>query len=531
MSGILLPGQRPQPNDEESGGIVLPSGFAGRKREERATPVSDTTDTTESAETTTPEESAPEAQEQGARPSRGRGRGQLNLDDLLFPPQGAQVQCPNCGTPFVVPVFQIIDLGANPELKEALLGGQINAAVCPKCGTGGQLSIPLMVHIPDKQFLGVVIPAEAQMTPQQSQKLIGDLTQALMRKLPQEERRGYMLQPRQFADWQSFMEQLWEFEGVTRESMRRQRAQSELAQSLMSLVDDPTALEMAIGRSGDLIDRQFFALIDQLMLMLMRQPGPELQKLAQLRNQLIEITPAGRELGALQARSMALRDSINPNMPPEEAIDKLLAAWRESEGRQVVMAALGLLPQAFEYQFLLAISERLEKSTDETDRAALEEMRAAVLRMREQMEASQQAQAQQAQQLLQTVLGAEDLDTALRENRELLDENFFSVLASTIDQAEQKGSTGAVKRLTRVYEQALAVYAEGLPRPERFMNDLITKGRDKAQLMALLEENHDLINNELIENLRTLEAQAREGGDTEMADLFKTIRAAAALKM
>ena len=63
------------------------------------------------------------------------------------------------------------------------------------------------------------------------------------------------------------------------------------------------------------------------------------------------------------------------------------------------------------------------------------------------------------------------------------------------------------------------------------MNDLITRGADKATLMALLEENRDLITSELIDNLRGLEQQSRNNGDAEMADLFKKIRAAAALKM
>lgn len=539
MSGILLPGQQPKPDNEESGGLVLPGGFAGRKRTE--TPSADAP-TAEPPAAESEETSAPQTDTGAPAPSQPSGqgngqtngpraRGQINLDNLLFPPQGAQIQCPNCGNAFVVPVFQIIDLGANPELKEALLGGQINAALCPKCGAGGQLSIPLMVHIPDKQFLGVVTPAEARMTPAQSQKMIGDLTQSLMRKLPQEERRGYMLQPRQFADWQSFMEQLWEFEGISRESMRRQRAQSELAQSLMALADDRAALEMAVGRSGDLIDRQFFALVDQLMLMLMRQPGPELQKLAQLRANLLEMTPAGKELGALQARSLALRESITPATTPAAVVDKFLAEWKQPEGRQVVLAALALVQQTFDYNFLLEISQRLEASADESEKAALEEMRASILRLRDQVEASNQAQAQQAQQLLQQLLGAEDLAAALRDNREFLDETFFSVLAATIDRAERNGSTGAVKRLTSVYEKALEVYAEGLPRPERFMNDLITRGADRATLMTLLEENRDLITSDLIENLRDLEQQSRNNGDTEMADLFKSIRAAAALKM
>jgi hypothetical protein len=81
----------------------------------------------------------------------------------------------------------------------------------------------------------------------QRQKMIGDLTQALMRKLPQEQRRGYMLQPKQYMDWNRFNEQLWEFEGVTAEMLRRQRAQTELMQSLLGLADDPKALDLALG--------------------------------------------------------------------------------------------------------------------------------------------------------------------------------------------------------------------------------------------------------------------------------------------
>jgi hypothetical protein len=49
--------------------------------------------------------------------------------------------------------------------------------------------------------------------------------------------------------------------------------------------------------------------------------------------------------------------------------------------------------------------------------------------------------------------------------------------------------------------------------------------------MALLEENRDLITSQLLDNLRGLEQQSRNNGDTQMADLFKNIRAAAALKM
>lgn len=526
MSGILLPGQNPAPKDDSGSGLVLPGGFGGRNREKPVEPAPEPTPEVAPAPVTESDSAAATAPAQPAAP-----RGQVNLESLLFPPQAAQVQCPNCGTRFTVPVFQIVDLGANPELKQPLLQGQINQAFCPQCGTGGALTVPLLIHRPDKNFLGALIPAETRMPAAQSQKAIGDLTQALMRKLPNEERKGYMLQPRQFVDWESLLEVMWEFDGISAESVRRQRAQSELAQSLLGLADDPAALQMALARSGDLIDRQFFAIIDQIMLLMMRQPGPDLQRLAQMRAQLLETTPVGKEIAALQARALKLRESITPQSAPNEILDLLLAEWKQPEGRQVVLSAVSLLEQAFEYEFLLALSERLEGATAETERAALEEIRNALNTMRGQMEQNNQARVQEAQQFLGQVLGAEDLVQALRENRELLDDLFFSLLAANIEQAEKKGSAGAVRRFRQVYEAALDVYSEGLPPAERFMNDLMTKGRDPARLKTLLDENRALITPDFIQTLRELEAQTREAGDADLADLFKSIRAAASLKM
>ncbi len=135
MSGLILPGGKsagsPPPDDagkkaEGGSGLVLPSSAARKK-------------TTEPSAPAVPPTGAPAAA--GQPPAQGAPNGgrRLSAEDLLFPPQGAQVQCPQCGTPYVVPVFSIIDLGANPELKQPLLGGQINTAVCQSCGAGGMI--------------------------------------------------------------------------------------------------------------------------------------------------------------------------------------------------------------------------------------------------------------------------------------------------------------------------------------------------------------------------------------------------------
>ncbi len=515
MSGIILPGQDKQPSS--GGGIELPKGFS-RRREE-----------TEPAAAPAVENAPPEtsgAEEAKAAPERPRRPG----EDLLFPPSGAQVQCPACGTPYTVAVFTIIDLGVNPELGPALLGGQINTAMCPQCGVGGPLGAPLMVHEPAHDFLGVYVPPTGA-DDVQRQRIIGDLTQTLMRKLPTEARRGYMLQPKEYADWNRFVEKLWEFQGVTPEMLRRQRDQATAIQSLARLVDDSGAFDIALERYKGLVDRQFFSLIERLMMLSGGQGDREsLVALQALRQALLEKTDAGREIKALQGRVEQIVRKIAPNATREDVLDILLDAWREEGGEDVAPSvALSLAPM-LDYQFLLTVSERLEHSSDPVAREHLEKLREIVVAVHEQQQAMQQDTAAQAQQVLQAVLEAPDAEAAIRENADMIDENFLSLLAANIQRAEQSKAAAAVKRLRKIYDAALSVVQQQMSPELRLINDLLNASDQKSQ-RKLLEENRSLLSREFLEAVKSLEDDFRQRNGAEIADRLKSIRAQASLML
>ncbi len=527
MSGIILPGQDKEPKPQ--GGIELPRGY-GRRAQEK--PQEAPAPATPPAETGTQGFTAPSASP-GSRPGRQpAGRG----PELLFPPQGARVQCPSCGTPYVVPVFSIIDLGANPELKAPLLSGQINVAVCPNCGTGGALGAPLLVHDPEHQFLGIYAPAELNQQDMQLQKAIGDLTQALMRKLPPEARKGYLLQPRQFLDWQSFVEKLWEFEGVTPEMLRRQRDQSELLQRLSRLVDDDKALEIALERSAHLIDQDFFSLLDQLTL-LMRGQGQmdQASALLKLREKLLETTPAGQEVKARQQRVRQLLERIQGAKNRNELLSIVLEAWQEPDGQQMVGSlAIATGGQLMDYQFLMALSERIGATQDPEARKRLEELRQFILEVQQQIVAqqqqSQESAAQQAQALLQEVLQAQDPRAVLQENADLVDETFLALLAANLQAAERNKATAAARRLRQIYELALKILQENMPEELQLLNDLLA-APDDATVRRLLKEKRPLLTREFLDSLTPLEAEMRQGGRADIADRIKSLRGQIALMM
>jgi hypothetical protein len=535
MSGIILPGQdrRPQGGGSGSGGssgggsgIELPKGFSRRRDEEEtaAAAAEAASELAVSAENDVPE--APEGEDAAPQRQGRRGRGQ----EFMFPPTGAQVQCPNCGNPFVVPIFSIIDLGANPELLGALLGGQVNTAMCPNCGAGGALNAPLMIHDPGHDFLGVYTPPTG-IDDVQRQKLIGDLTQALMRRLPQEQRRGYMLTPKQYMDWQRFVEKLWEFQGVTPEMLRRQRAQTDALQNLVRLVDDEQALDIAITRHADLIDRQFFGLLDRLAVMISSQGDPQAaQQMMVLRNALLAKTDAGKEIKALQDKIRNLLESIPPTATREDVLDVLIGAWQGEDGRDVVTSAAVSLGPILDYQFLLLLSARLDQTDDAAERQKLEELRTLVTDLQDEQRQNVQASAAQVQEVLQAVLEAPDAAGALREYADAIDETFLGLLAGNIERAEKANANAAARRLREIYDAALDILQERMPPEMRLINQLVN-AQDKGAVRKLLEENRNVLNPEFIGALHQLEDDFRSRNAVDVADKLKSVRAQAQLMM
>ena len=526
MSEIWTP-KGPGPQQQPARGIELPKGFARRRSTEETKPEAVAAPVAEA-----PAAPVPPAPAQAAPRPRQAGR----RPEFLFPPQGVQVQCPSCGTPFTAAVFSIIDLGANPELREPMLGGQINAAICQKCGAGGALSAPLMVHDPENEFLGVLVPRQGQMQDMQIQRVIGEMSKALMGRLPNEQRRGYMLNPKQFFDWDSFLEKFWGFEGVTPEMLRMQREQSELVTSLVRLVPDAKAMQMVAERRKHLINRDFFTLLGQVVAALSQQGQQEaVESISQLRTHLLETTPAGAEVKAMEEVLRKAVGRLRPDMSRDDFLDLLLEYWQTGEeGESIALSLLSVARGMADYQFLLALTARIDAADDPEVRAPLLSLRELVVELAQQSQQSQsqsrsqEAMMQEVQAFLQEVLQSPNPEEILRERKDEVSEMFLAVLASNIEQAQQKNATFAVKRLRAVYEAALTILEEKLPPDLRLLNQLVsTKG--EGEVRRLLQENRALLSKEFIEGLRGLEDRFRGEQNNELAARIKSIRVQATM--
>jgi hypothetical protein len=219
---------------------------------------------------------------------------------------------------------------------------------------------------------------------------------------------------------------------------------------------------------------------------------------------------------------------ITPNTKREELVDLIVDAWMEEDGQQVVGTLAVAAAQLFDYQFLMLLSERIGGAATPELRKKLEELRQFLVQMQEQLAArqqqSQEALAQQVQQLLGEILQANDTEAALREHIEEIDETFLSFLLANIQQAERSKATAAVRRLRAVYEQAVKILQEAMPADLQLLNRLLT-APDEAAVRQLLKENRASITPEFIESLKPLENEMRESGRAELADRIKSLRA------
>jgi hypothetical protein len=137
---------------------------------------------------------------------------------------------------------------------------------------------------------------------------------------------------------------------------------------------------------------------------------------------------------------------------------------------------------------------------------------------------------QQAQAVLQEVLQAPDMDAALRENADAVDELFLSLLAANIEQAEAKGAAFAVKRLRAVYDKSIAMLQEKMPPDMRLLNQLMM-AQDDAEVRSLLKENRALLSQDFVGALSNLEQRFRGEGSAEIADRIKSLRGQVSLML
>lgn len=432
------------------------------------------------------------------------------------------VNCPNCGATYPIQVFNVIDVGQDPVLKPLLLSGQLNVAVCPRCGVGGAIATPLLYHDPEHNFLGVYVPEQAGANKQQ--EVIGQLSRRLMDNLPPEARRGYMLTPKQFLTYQSLLEKILEFEGITREMLDKQRRQLQLLDQALTALQDPEGLRQLVKDRNAEMDDEFFALLQSLINSSVAagdESGAHL--LVDLRERLIELTSWGESV----QRQRAALAQLKPDTSPEELLEMVVSAQDERVVEALVTAARPLVGYTF-FQALTERSEAAQARGDVAEAKRLASLRDHILEYTRRLDQLQRAVVQQAVAVLNEILAADDVRQAVAERADLIDETFLSVLAANLQEAERRRADQALEKLQAVWDAVMEIVEQSAPPEVALINRLLAADYPR-QTRQILAENKAMLTDQFMEALDALASQMEANGDAQVARRLRQIRSQAQL--
>ncbi len=155
------------------------------------------------------------------------------------------VSCPNCRQSIVGDIDQLFDVGEDPAAKQKILAGSFNLINCPYCGYQGQASTPIVYHDPHKEILLTYLPPELAIPRDEQERVIGSLINQAMNRLPQEQRKAYLLNPQSTLTMQGLVERVLESEGITKEMIEAQKDRLQLIQRFSELKDEEVINQMA----------------------------------------------------------------------------------------------------------------------------------------------------------------------------------------------------------------------------------------------------------------------------------------------
>ena len=427
------------------------------------------------------------------------------------------INCPNCRQRIVADVDQLFDVEPDPTAKQKLLSGAFNIIQCPHCGFNGNLATPIVYHDHEKELLLTYVPAEVNLPRDEQERVIGTIINQVVSQLPQEQRKGYLLQPQSFLNMQSMVERILEADGITHEMIEAQQQRLNLLQRLLDVSDD--SLADVAEQENDLLDAEFFLLLNSLLEASMLGNDQEsAQRLGDLQQKLMPITTFGQQVQEqtkeVEAAVESLREA-GEELTREKLLDLVITAPNETR----LNALVSLARPGMDYEFFSMLSDRIDRARGD-GRTRLIELREHLLEMTQAVDQQMEARANQAQLLLNSLLQAENIEEAMLQSLPAIDEFFIHELDAVLEMARKEGDlekSAKLKRMQDILEQASAAP----PGVELIQN--LVDAPDDEERRKLIVANQDEITPEFLETLSNIVAQVDASDDQELAARVKDV--------
>jgi hypothetical protein len=407
----------------------------------------------------------------------------------------AQITCPNCGAPIQARIRQLIDVGQDPSLKGRLLSGSLNHVRCSVCGFDGTIATPLVYHDPEHELLLTYIPVEVNLKKDEQERLIGQLINRVMDQLPPEQRKAYLLQPQSVLTMQGLVDRVLEEEGISKEEIEAQQEKMRLFEELLQVPEDGVA-QFAKEHDEEL-DAAFFQLVS-LTLQATRDPRAQEAMAGRLQT-LLEETSFGKRLQAQEQEIQAATESLRSISDDGLTRESLLDLFVEAPNDDRVTALTNLTRPALDYEFFELLSRKIETAEGD-EKEHLENLRAHILQVTEEIDSIQQARAAQSASLLKTLLESDNPEQAVQQALPLIDELFLGTLEANLRGARERGDDELLQRLETINDIIQERIKASLPAGLQLAQELLSLPAQEER-MAMLDEKKEQIDDDLLNTL------------------------------
>jgi hypothetical protein len=377
------------------------------------------------------------------------------------------------------------------------------------------MTAPLLYHDPEHESALVLMPHELNLSHPEQQRIIGDLTNALLNKLPPEQRKGYLLTPKTFFSQESMINAVLEAEGITPEMLERQKGKAKLINEFLQAQDEDTLRRLVKEHDAEL-DYEFFQILTASAQAAYVDGQRDLaQALLGLRSLLAELSSQGRAAVAEVDAAMGLGETITR----EELLKRLEATESEEEFDRLVASGRPLL----DYAFFQNLTSQIEAAEDADRANRLKALRTRILDTTAKQDDEARARVQGAGELLKAILEAPDPRAAVQEHLEEIDDAFFLVLNANMQRAEAENRQGLVQALGQVADIVVGLMEDRLPPEVRLVNRLLTAPYPDGT-RRLLEGERQLVTPEFLVGLDQVIAELQEAGNQELAEHMQKVK-------
>jgi hypothetical protein len=435
------------------------------------------------------------------------------------------ISCPHCRTSFPAIIEQIIDVGRDPQAKIRFLSGRANMITCPNCGHVFAVGTPLLYHDPAKELLVMYVPMELNVSTAERERVVGDLTRRLTDSIPPEQRRGYLLQPRQALTLPGLIDMILDADGITAEMREAQREKMRAMEMFLQV--GPDQWPAVIEQQQAILDHEFFQ-----MILATAENAAETGKedmadaLMQLYNYLIQNTAVGQDIVQMAetqeetVRAVAEEiQAMGDDMTREDFLNLVLSYADDDERLQ---ALVGLMRPALDYTFFQELTRRLDAAQGD-EREGLSRLRQNLLDLSSVIDQQTQLVLQRAADTLRVIANSQDLDAAIRPRLDQIDDTFLAVLQANIRAAEQNKDQRSAERLAQILQKVLEILRESAPPQIKLINDLMSTASDD-EAREIIDEHAPNFGAELPELMDVIADDLEANNQARSAQRLRTLR-------